>query len=184
MNVSPLDLRQQRFRTRFRGYDTVEVVSLLTAVADDYEQALKETDRLRQELMQSVALLQEHRDREQNLKNTLMTAQKIADDIKATAQQEAQRIVRDAESRSELLLEKMRARLEDVQRDIDDLKLKRREVEVSIEGVILALRSTVDHVRETDVRDRDEKILLHRPRPRDADTADERETPEVRRVVG
>jgi cell division initiation protein len=182
MNVSPLDLRQQRFRTRFRGYDTVEVVSLLTAVADDYEQALKETDRLRHELLQSEALLQEHRDREQNLKNTLMTAQRIADDIKSTAQQEAQRIVRDAESRSELLLEKTRARLEDVQRDIDDLKMKRREVEVSIEGVILTLRNTVDHVREQDVRDREDKVLLHRPRPRETEPL-ERETADVRRVV-
>ena len=50
MNVSPLDLRQQRFRTAFRGFDKVEVTSFLMAVADDYEQALRETDRLRQDL--------------------------------------------------------------------------------------------------------------------------------------
>ena len=50
MNVSPLDLRQQHFRTAFRGFDKVEVTSFLMAVADDYEQALRETDRLRQDL--------------------------------------------------------------------------------------------------------------------------------------
>ena len=50
MNVSPLDLRQQRFRTAIRGFDKVEVTSFLLAVADDYEQALREADRLRQEL--------------------------------------------------------------------------------------------------------------------------------------
>ena len=49
MKVSPLDLRQQRFRSAFRGFDKVEVASLMEAVADDYEQALRETDRLRQE---------------------------------------------------------------------------------------------------------------------------------------
>ena len=47
MNVSPLDLRQQRFRSAFRGFDKIEVASFLAAVADDYEQALRETDRLR-----------------------------------------------------------------------------------------------------------------------------------------
>ena len=41
MNVSPLDLRQQKFRSAFRGLDAVEVTSFLLAVADDYEQALR-----------------------------------------------------------------------------------------------------------------------------------------------
>src|SRR5450755_4000203 len=72
MNVSPLDLRQQCFRNAFRGFDKVEVTSFLMAVADDYEQALRETDRLRQELTRTEAALAEHRDHEKNLQNTLM----------------------------------------------------------------------------------------------------------------
>ena len=59
MNVSPLDLRQQRFRKAFRGFDPIEVTSFLAAVADDYEQALRETDRLRQDLMRMEAVLAE-----------------------------------------------------------------------------------------------------------------------------
>ena len=78
MNVSPLDLRQQKFRTGFRGFDAVEVTEFLRAVADDYEAALRETDRLRQDLLRSEALLNEHREHEKNLKNTLLTAQKLA----------------------------------------------------------------------------------------------------------
>ena len=49
MNVSPLDLRQQKFRTAFRGFDKIEVTAFLAAAADDYEAALRETDRLRQD---------------------------------------------------------------------------------------------------------------------------------------
>jgi len=164
MHVSPLDLRQQRFHTRLRGLDTVEVTSFLAAVADDYEAALRETDRLRQELAKSEALLHEHRAHEQNLKTTLMTAQKLAEDIKANAQLEAQRIIRDAESRSELLLDKTQARLEDVQREIDGLRLKRRDAETSIEATIQTLRNTLEFVREQDAHDREDKILFHRPR--------------------
>ena len=50
MNVSPLDLKQQWFNTTMRGFDKVEVTSFLLAVADDYEQALREADRLRQDV--------------------------------------------------------------------------------------------------------------------------------------
>jgi cell division initiation protein len=164
MNVSPLDLRQQRFHSRFRGFDRVEVTSFLSAVADDYEQALRETDRLRQDLASMEAVLAEHRQHEQNLRATLMTAQKVSEDLKGTAEKEAERIVREAECRAKLLLDKTQARLEDVQREIDGMKLKRRDVETTIEATIQALRNTLDYVRDVELRERDEKILLHRPR--------------------
>ena len=182
MNVSPLDLRQQRFRKRFRGFDTIEVTSFLAAVADDYEQALRETDRLRQDLMRMEAVLAEHREHEKNLQNTLLTAQKLSEDIKATAELEAKRIVREAEGRSDLLLEKTQARLEDIQREIDGLRLKRKDVETTIESSISALRNTLEFVREQETRERDDRILLHRPRYAESnETSDAHPT---RKIVG
>ena len=162
MNVSPLDLRQQKFSRGLRGFDTTEVTAFLVAAADDYEAALRETDRLRQENAHLEALLNEHRENERSLKSTLIAAQRLADDIKAHAQEEAQRIIRDAEGRSELLLEKTQARLEDIQREIDGLKLKRRDAETSIEATIQTLRNTLDYVRELEGRERD---AFDNPRP-------------------
>jgi cell division initiation protein len=164
MNVSPLDLRQQKFTTTLRGFDKVEVTSLLMAVADDYEQALREADRLRQDLARLEGIVSQHRENEKSLQNTLMTAQKLADDIRGNAEEEARRVVRDAQARSELLLEKTQSRLEDVQREIDGLKMKRREVETSIESTIQTLKNTLDYVREQDAREREDKIRFHRPR--------------------
>ena len=179
MNVSPLDLRQQRFHSRFRGFDKVEVASFLAAVAEDYEQALRETDRLRQDLASMEAVLAEHRQHEQNLRSTLTTAQRLSEELKASAEKEAERIVREAEGRSQLILDKTQSRLEDVQREIDGMKLKRRDVETTLEATIQTLRNTLDYVREVEQRDRDEKILLHRPRHAEPAAA---ESHEPRRV--
>jgi cell division initiation protein len=184
MNVSPLDLRQQRFRKAFRGFDPVEVASFLTAVADDYEQALRETDRLRQDLMRMEAVLAEHREHEKNLQSTLTTAQKLSDDIKANAELEARRIIREAEGRSDLLLDKTQARLEDIQREIDGLKLKRKDVETTIEASISALKNTLEFVRDQESRERDERILIHRPRYTADPAIDAADAPPVRRVQG
>jgi len=162
MNVSPLDLRQQRFRRAFRGLDPIEVSSFLLAVADDYEQALRETDRLRQDLAKIEAVLSEHREHEKNLRNTLLTAQRLSDEIKEHAGEEARRIIRDAEGRAELLLGKAQLRVDDLHREIDGLTLKRRDVETSIEATIQTLRNTLDYVREGDQRE--SKVLVHRPR--------------------
>jgi cell division initiation protein len=180
MNVSPLDLRQQRFATSLRGFDKIEVTSFLLAVADDYETALRETDRLRQDLSRMEAILNEHREQEKSLQNTLITAQKLADDIRKNAELEAQRIIREAEGRSDLLLEKTSARLEDVQREIDGMKLKRKSVETSIEATIQTLRNTLEYVREQDERDREERLLLHRPRHQE--TPERREGNETRKT--
>ncbi|MCC7180649.1 MAG: DivIVA domain-containing protein [Acidobacteria bacterium] len=165
MKVTPLDLRQQRFQTVMRGYDRGEVTAFLNEVADDYENALRETDRLRQEVTKLEAVLAEHRGQERNLRNTLLTAQKMADEIKDTATAEAERILREAEGRADLIVQKSQARIEDVQREIEGMKSKRKEVESSVEALITTLQGTLSFIREQDAKARDEKVLLlHRPK--------------------
>ena len=164
MKVSPLDLRQVKFRSAFRGFDKAEVLALIAEVTDDYEHALREVDRLRQEVSKMEALLNQHREHERDLRDTLMTAQRVSDDIRANADAQARQIVREAEGRSDLLLQKTQARLEDVQREIDGMKMKRREVETTLESTIASLRNTLDFVREQEQREREDKILLHRKR--------------------
>jgi cell division initiation protein len=171
MKVTPLDLRQQRFRSAMRGFEREEVTAFLNEVADDYEQALREADKLRDELTRAQASLEEHREHERNLRNTLLTAQKLADEIRNSAELESKRIVREAEGRADLILQKAQGRLEDVQREIDGLRLKRRDVETSLESTISALRNSLDYIKQQDTKDREEKVVLHRPRPHEAPPA-------------
>jgi cell division initiation protein len=162
MRVAPIDLRRQRFKTVLRGFDKTEVVALLTEAADDYEHALREVDRLRQDLNRLEALLGEHRDRESNLRNTLLTAQRLSDEIKDAAQTEAKLVLKEAQGRADLLLQKAQLRLEEVERDINEMRLRRRGVESSLEASIQALYHALEFIREQDRPD--DKLLLHRPR--------------------
>ena len=166
MRVAPLDLRQQRFKSVLRGFDKTEVVAFLTEAADDYEHALREIDRLRQDLTRVESLLGEHRERESNLRNTLLTAQRLADEIKDAAQNEAKLIVKEAQGRADLLLQKAQLRLEEVERDINEMRLRRRGVESSLEASIQTLYHALEFIREQDRPD--DRVLLHRPRQQDA----------------
>ena len=129
--------------------------------------------------MRQEALLGEHRERETNLRNTLLTAQKHADDVKEHAQTEAGLIVRDAEGQRDLLLQKAQGRLEDVQREIDALRHKRREVENDIEALVKTLNSTLEFIRDQDARSREERILLHRPRAQELPPAPQQIAPQA-----
>jgi cell division initiation protein len=174
MRVSPLDLRQPRFKTVMRGFDKAEVVAMLTEAADDYEHALREMDRLRLDVTRLEALLSEHRDREANLRNTLLTAQRLADEIKDAAQNEAKLVVREAQGRADLLLQRAQGRLEEVERDINEMRLRRRDVEGSLEASIQSLYHALEFIREREQDRPDDRVLLHRPRQSDAPSSQPR----------
>jgi cell division initiation protein len=158
LSVSPLDLRQAQFGTAMRGFNKTDVTALLLQAADDFEHVLRENERLRQEVVRIEASLNQFRELEGSLKNTLVSAQRVADDMRENATQESARIVREAEGRAALLVEKAQARTEEMQREIEALRLRRREVETSLEGIISSLNHTLDFVREQ------EKVVPHRPR--------------------
>ena len=161
MTITPLDMRQARFCAAMRGFDKVDVTAFLQEAADGFEHALRENERLRQEIARLEASIVQFRELESSLKNTLMTAQKVADDMRENAVQEAARIVREAEGRADLLLQKTQAQVEDVEREIDGLRLKRREAELSVESTIASLHNTLDFIREQGSREHAERVVPH-----------------------
>lgn len=167
---TPAEVRQRRFATSFRGYDRMEVRMFLSEVADDLEQALQEINSLNRDLGKVDQLLDEHRTREQTLRDTLLTAQQLSDDLHAKAQEEADGIVRAAESRADPLVEKAHHRLTDIEGEIDQLKAKRHDVETEIEQSVASLQRTLDSIREHDIQDAEERIRLLRPRRPDVDS--------------
>jgi len=159
LTVTPLDMRQTKFTTTLRGYDRAEVTALLLEAADGYEQALRENDRLRHDIVRLEASLNQYREMEGGLKSTLMSAQKVADDLRETATQEAARIVREAEGRVELAIQRAQARLEDVQREIDGLRIKRREAGVNLASLVATLQNTIDFIKEQEQRE--QRVVPH-----------------------
>lgn len=164
MKVTPLELRQVEFGTALRGFDKSEVKAFLADTADALEGALREVDRLHESVSRAEQDLIEHRDREVNLRNTLLTAQRLADQIKENAESEAKMILREAEGRADLLLQKSQARLDEIEREINELKLRRRDVEATLEASIAALSNALQFVRTKDAHDGQDKLLIHRPR--------------------
>ena len=171
MRITPLDMRQHRFKAALRGYDKTDVVAFLTEAADDYEHAMREIDRLRSDLTRMEALLAEHRIRETNLRDTLMTAQRLSEELKESAQTEAKLIVREAQGRADMLLQKAQVRLEELDHDCNEMKLRRRDAEGSVEATIQALYRALEFMRDQDQTRSDDNVLLHRPRQADQSVA-------------
>ncbi len=182
MKLSPVDLRQQGFPLAVRGFDRTAVNAFLVRAAEDYEAALLEIERLRRDLAAAEVQLQEHRGRDTTLRNALLTAQRVADDIKEMAQQESKAVMREAEGRAALLLEKAQGRLDDVERDIEELRVRRHELEESVGRSVVAIQQALESVKNESRND--DKILLHRRRVLDPSTLAAERTADVAAPTG
>ena len=175
ISITPLDMRQARFTTALRGFDKADVTAFLQEAAEGFDLAMRENERLRMEIVRLETSLNQYRELEGNLKTTLMSAQKVADDMREHAQQaandmrehaqqEAARLVREAEGRVELMVQRAQSKTEDIEREIDGLRIKRREAETNLEGTIAALHNTLDFIREQDRREREDRVVQHWPK--------------------
>ena len=140
-DLTPLEIQKQTFGRAFKGYHQDEVRAYLHLVAGEIERLIKDVDRFSRENAMLRSELEDHSQRERILKDTLVSAQKVSEDVKATARKEAELIVKDAELLSERIVNQALQRVHDLQRSIQDLKIERR-------GVRNKLSATLDTVQQ------------------------------------
>jgi cell division initiation protein len=100
MKLTPLDIHHKEFRNSLRGYSPEEVDDFLDEVADEFERLFKENIDLNEKLEAASARVREYGALEHTLQNTLVAAQTSAEDIKARATTDAERMVREAEAKA------------------------------------------------------------------------------------
>ena len=137
MRISPLDVRQQQFTVRmFRGFDPQEVDAFLEDVAEDYESVLKENALLKEQLETLEERVRGMVEREKTLHETLITAQRLTEEMKEAARRDAALHVRDAELRGEKVLEAVRGEEARIRGDITALRRSRRQLIEQLRGTI------------------------------------------------
>lgn len=125
-DLTPLEIQKQIFTKSFKGYNIDEVRAYLHLLAEEIERLLKDVDRLSRENTMLREDLDDHSNRERILKDTLLSAQKVSEDLRTNAHKEAELIVKDAELLSERLISQAMSRVADLERSIQDLKMERR----------------------------------------------------------
>ena len=156
MLMSPLEIQQKQFHLRFfRGLDSKEVESFLQKVADQMSGLLKEIDELKQDLGEKQRQLGEHREREQTLKNTLISAQKTVEQMKVNAQKESKLLVSEAEVKAERILNNAHNRLAQIHEDIAELKRQRIQFELKLRATIETYQKMLDMQKEEEAEAED-----------------------------
>lgn len=136
MKMTPLDIQQQQFKTRFRGFDVREVDTFLEQMADAFESLQNENNRLVQEIKRLQIEAQGYKEREESFKHAMLNSQKVLEQMKQNARKSAELVVAEAEVKAEKILSRAQNRLSQLHEDIAELKRQRSQIEVQIRSVI------------------------------------------------
>jgi cell division initiation protein len=125
MKITPLDIQQMVFRVKFRGYHREEVNRFLEEVAQTVESLNRDNASLRERVALMEQQVADLKRTEATLSNTLISAQSLAEDVKRSAQRDAELIVKEAELKAGELFRQARVELGDTQRDLTMLQKQR-----------------------------------------------------------
>ena len=138
MNITPLDIQQQKFKTRIRGFDVREVDAFLEQVANVFESLHRTHKGMQEEVRRLEIEIQGYRKREETFKRALLNSQKVLDQMKDNARKSAELIIAEAEVKAEKILNNAHNRLAQLHEDISELKRQRTQIEVQIGSIVEA----------------------------------------------
>jgi len=136
VTVSKIDILNREFSRRMRGYDRAEVDAFMTEAAETVGEMTERIAGLEETVATLENALDEHKSREQTLRDTLVTTQKMIEDLKANAQKEAQLILDAANAKAENMLNQAHLRLAQIHDDISELKKQRTQFEVKLRSIL------------------------------------------------
>jgi cell division initiation protein len=162
MEMTPLEIQQKQFKTRFRGFDVREVDLFLEQVAGAFEGLQRENEQLQEKVRRLKTEIQGHQRREETIKQAMINSQKVIEQMKENARKSADLIVAEAGVKAEKILNRAHNRLAQLHEDIAELRRQRVQIQVQIESVLEAHSKLLEIGKEgRDAVDQEEaKIML------------------------
>lgn len=137
MRITPLDIHQQQFKGKvFGGLDPEDVDAFLQLIAQDMEDLIRENSELKEQGQRFTADMEEMKQKEVTLRETMLAAQRITEEMKANAQKEAAMIVSEAELKAEKILAEAEKKLVQLNNQVQDLRREKVQFESALKNLL------------------------------------------------
>jgi cell division initiation protein len=123
--ISPLDIRNRTFNTKFKGYDPKEVQLFLGRTAEVLNDALLDVKKIKEALWQKNEELENLRAREATLKESMMNAHNMVKSMREQAHKESQIIMAQAEERAEQIVLRAQRQVDNLREELLRLKMEK-----------------------------------------------------------
>lgn len=137
MKITPLDIQQKQFQTAFRGFHKEEVLAFLDMVRLEMEGLMRDNGQLKETVRRLEEELTDYKERDKAVKDTLMMAQKMTEDLKKGAMKESEIVLSDARTQGEQIVANAHDRMLEIVEEINELKSQRAQM-------LAGLRATIE----------------------------------------
>lgn len=146
--ITPLEIENKKFsRQMMNGYNVDEVDDFLDEITADYEKIYKESNESKDKILSLESDLNHYKSIESTLNNTLLMAQKTADEVKGVAKQQADQIVNDAQADAKRTLSEIEQRITLKQQELDDLIKKFDVYKAKMESLLISQLEILKEVK-------------------------------------
>ncbi len=164
MKITPLEIKQQEFKRVMRGYDTVEVDTFLDMVGAEFEKILNTANEHEKKIIALEAELNNFKEVESTLKQTLMSVQESSDKSLANSKKEANLIRKEAELQAQKLIENARRERDTMSEDVITLKTQKQSLIARLRHVLTSQLELMDVLEIDDMdisklKDRTKKVF-------------------------
>ncbi len=160
--LTAMDIENQDFGRKLRGYDPQEVNLFLKSVGENVARLTLENGEMLEEVGQLRRQLEELRAHEKTLQQTLVSAQRMTEEMKDRAAREGELLVQEARHRADRLGAEAQNSLMRLEADISRAKLDRETFERQLRSVIEQHLTLLDLRRDARAKFDNLRVLPHR----------------------
>ena len=147
--ITPLDIENKKFSKQMvNGYNVDEVDEVLDEITADYEKLYKETKALKDNAEELHNDVGQYKDIESTLQNTLIIAQKTADEVQNVAKKQAEQIIKDAEYQAKTKLDEINTQLMIKEKELDELKKQFSVYKAKMESLLISQLELIKDMAE------------------------------------
>ena len=137
--LTPLDIENKRFsKQMMNGYNVDEVDDFLDELTVEFEKLYKENAELKTSAETLSSDMGQYKTLENTLQNTLIMAQKTADEIQAIAKQQAEQIIKDAEFTAKSSVEELNVQTAMKRKEYDEIKAQFDVYKAKMESLLIS----------------------------------------------
>jgi cell division initiation protein len=145
VSLQAVDVLQQTFTTKFRGYDTLDVDSYLEIVAREMERLSGQNMKLLDELRTTRQELLLLRKKEENVNAALITVQKLAGEVQQKAQAESEQLLEETREKAREIVTNAQGHMQTQKEEIPRM---RERAEEESRGLVNDARQEADRMRD------------------------------------
>jgi len=137
MKITPIDIQQQQFKGKmFGGLDPDDVDAFLQTVAAEMENLVRDNNELREQQARQSRELLDMAEKEKELREIMLAAQRVIEEMKANAQKEAALIIGEAELKAERIVADSERQLGELKAAIEDIRRQKIQFEISLKSLL------------------------------------------------